>query len=56
MPTDIGLVVMRKAEAEAQISKDALIDLTIVCLWAILGLVLTSLMFNLGFDPALGEV
>jgi hypothetical protein len=56
MPTDIAVVLMRKAEAEAHASNDALTDLTIVYLWAALGLVLTALMFNLGFDPALAVV
>ena len=56
MPTDIAMVLMRKAAAEAQASNDAVADLTTVCLWAALGLVLTALMFNLGFDSALAEV
>ena len=34
MPTDIALVLKRKAEAEAQGSKDALTVLIIVCLTA----------------------
>ena len=53
MPTDIAMVRMRKVQANAQTSKDALTGLTIVCLWAVLGLVLTALMFNRGFDPVI---
>jgi hypothetical protein len=55
MPTDIALVLMRRAEAEAQASKDALTDLMIVCLWASFGLVLTALMSKYGFDPSLAQ-
>lgn len=47
MPTDVALVLMRKAEMEARASKDALV---IVCLWALAGLVIAALMSRLGFD------
>ena len=55
MPTDIAIALMRKAQAEAHASYDAPMDLTIVCLWAALGLALTALML-IGFDPAFAEV
>jgi hypothetical protein len=53
MPTDIALVLMRKAQAEAQASKEGLTDLIIVCLWAALGLAFMALMFKFGFEPTL---
>jgi hypothetical protein len=56
MPTDIAMVPVRKAKAEAHASNEVLTDLTIVCLWAALGLVLAALMFDQGFDPALAGV
>ena len=31
------------------------VDFSIVCLWATLGLVLTALMFALGFDAEVGQ-
>ena len=56
MPTDIVMVLKRNAEAKEQAHRD-MADLTIIaCLWSALGLVLTVLMFILGFDPALTEV
>jgi hypothetical protein len=51
MPTDLAVVLTRKAEAEAQASRDAQTNLIFVCLWAALGLVFTAVMFNQGFDP-----
>jgi hypothetical protein len=56
MPTDIVLVLKRKAEDEAQASKRRAADLTIVCFWAVLGLVLAMLMIGMGFDAALDLV
>jgi hypothetical protein len=56
MPTDIVMVLRRSAEAEEQANRDLSDQMMIVCLWSALGLVLTALMFNLGFDPALAEV
>jgi hypothetical protein len=55
MPTDIALVLMRKAEAEAQQLKDEQDNLVIVCLWTTIGLVLAALMFEFGFDPTLAQ-
>lgn len=55
MPTDIAMVLMRKAEREAQASKDALTGLTVVCLWSVLGLVLAMLMISMGFDADLAQ-
>ena len=46
MPTDIALLAFRKAQMETQVSKDAV---TIVCLWAVVGLVLSAFMFRFGF-------
>ena len=56
MPTDIVLVLRRNAEAEEQAKRDLSDQMMIVFLWSALGFVLTVLMFNLGFDPALAEV
>ena len=56
MPTDIVLVLMRKAEAKEQARRDLADLMMIGCLWSALGLELTALMYNLGFDPALAEV
>lgn len=53
MPTDIVLVLRRKAEKEAQASKRRVTDLTIVCFWSVLGLVLAMLMIRMGFDADL---
>lgn len=50
MPTDIVLVLTRRAEEEAQTSKRRVTDLTIVCIWSVLGLVLAMLMIRMGFD------
>jgi hypothetical protein len=55
MPTDIALVLMRKAEAEAQARKEVQTDLVITCLWVTLGLVLTALMFRFGFYAEIAE-
>jgi len=57
MPTDIALVLKRKAEAEAQAqgSKDALTVLIIVCLWVTFGLLFAALLSNHGLDPALAQ-
>ena len=52
MPTDIASVLLHKTEAEEQ----AKAYLMIVCLWSALGLVLTALMFNLGFGPEFARV
>jgi hypothetical protein len=53
MPTDVAMLLMRKAEAEARTLRDQQNDLILVCLWAALGLVLTAVMFDRGFDPLL---
>lgn len=47
MSTDITLARSRKAQVEAQVSKDTM---AIVCLWAVVGLVLAVLMVHFGFD------
>lgn len=47
MPTEIAFVLSRKAELEAQASKDVFL---IICLWAVVGLLLTALMSRFGFD------
>jgi hypothetical protein len=56
MPTDIVLVLRHKTMAEAQAYRDLNDQMTIVCLWSALGLVLTALMFNLDFGSSLAEV
>ena len=53
MPTDIGFVPRRKAVPKPQISKNTFTDLTTICLWSIVGLVLVTLLFNSGMDPEL---
>ena len=53
MPTDIEFVPGRKAASKPQISKDAFTDLTTICLWSIVGLVLLTLLLNSGMDPEL---
>ena len=53
MPTDLALVLIRKAEAEAQAWRDVLTDLALVVLWAVTGLVFTVRMCNQGFDPGI---
>jgi hypothetical protein len=50
MPTDVALLLMRKAETKARASKDLRDDLIVVCLWAVAGLVLAALMSRIGFD------
>ncbi len=50
MPTDIAMVLSRKAEVEAQASKASIDVFLIICLWAAVGLVLTAHMARLGFD------
>jgi hypothetical protein len=55
MPTDIVLVLMRKAQAEKQALKEDLAALITSCLWVTLGLVLTVLISKYGFDPALAQ-
>ena len=52
MPADIALLLLRKTQMETQVSKDAL---TIACLWAIVGLVLSALMFRFGFAAEIAE-
>jgi len=47
MSTDIAMVHLRKAQVEAQVSKTTL---TILCLWAVVGLALAGLMLHFGFD------
>ena len=44
MPTDIAMVLSRKAEVEAQASKASIDVFLIICLWAAVGLVLTAHM------------
>ena len=55
MPTDIALVLKRKAEAEAQGSRDVLTVLIIVCLWVTFGFLFAALLSNHGLDPALAQ-
>lgn len=55
MPTDIVMVLMRKAKEEAQTLTDILTDLTVVCFWSVLGLVLAMLMVRMGFDADLAQ-
>ena len=55
MPTDIVLVLRRKAEDEAQASKHRVAELTIVCFWSVLGLILAMLMIRMGFDADLAS-
>jgi hypothetical protein len=50
MPTDIALVLMRKAQLEMQASEERLNCLIIGCLLATLGLALTALMIWFDFD------
>ncbi len=53
MPTNIVFVPRRKATPKSQISKDAFTDLTTICLWSIVGLVLATLLLNSNMDPEL---
>ena len=53
MPTDIAFVPRRKVNPKLQISKDAFTDLTTICLWSIVALVLTMLLLNSSMDPEL---
>ena len=46
MSTDIATALLHRAHIEAQVSKS---NLTIVCLWAVTGLVVTALMIRLGY-------
>lgn len=52
MPTDIAMALTHNVPAEKQ-THSYPNGLIIVCLWSVLGLVFTALMFKLGFDPAL---
>ena len=52
MPADIALLLLRKTQMETQVSRDAL---TIACLWAVVGLVLSGLMFKFGFAAEIAE-
>jgi hypothetical protein len=47
MSTDIATARVRKVRVDAQDWKGTL---TIVCLWAVVGLVLAALMAHVGFD------
>jgi len=53
MPTNIVFAPRRKATPKSQISKNAFTDLTTICLWSIVGLVLVTLLLNSGMDPEL---
>ena len=53
MPTDIGFVPRRKATPKEKSSKSALTDLTTICLWSIVGLVLVTLLLDSGMTPEL---
>jgi hypothetical protein len=55
MPTDIGLALIRKAEAETQAFKEELTFLFVSFLWAAFGTVLAVLIFERGFDPTISE-
>ena len=46
MTAGVALVLSRKAQVEAQVSKDTTV---IVCCWAVVGLALTVLMCRFGF-------
>ena len=52
MPTDVALVLTRKARLEAKESREKLSERMILCLWIALGLLLTAAMSNQGLDPA----
>lgn len=47
MSTDIAMAHLPKAKMDAKVSKGTM---TIVCLWAVVGLILTVLMAHFGFD------
>ena len=53
MPTDIGVVPKRKGTPKERRSKSAFTDLTTICLWSIVGLVLVTLLLNSGMTPEL---
>ena len=53
MPTDIGFVPGRKGTPKEQSSKDAFTDLTTICVWSIVGLVLVTLLVDSGMTPEL---
>jgi hypothetical protein len=52
MPTDVAVALKRKAEMEARCRDDALL---VVFLWALVGLVLTAVMFRFGFDLGIAK-
>ena len=47
MSTNIAMAHLPKAQMDATVSKDTM---TIVCLWAVVGLVLAAFMAHFGFD------
>ncbi len=53
MPTDIGVVPRHGGAPKEQNSKSAFTDLTTICLWSIVGLVLVTLLLNSGMTPEL---
>ena len=52
MPADIAVLLLRKPRMETRISNNAV---TIVCFWAVVGLVLSALMFRFGFAAEIAE-
>ena len=53
MPTDIGVVPRHRRTPKEQGSKSAFTDLTTICLWSMVGLVLVTLLLNSGMTPEL---
>ena len=52
MSTDTALVLKHNARQEAQAAHT---DLTVVCLWSVLGLLLAILMIRMVFDVDLAQ-
>jgi hypothetical protein len=53
MPTNITFVPRRKPTSKPKILNDMFTDLTTVCFWAIVALVLVTLLINSPMDPEL---
>jgi hypothetical protein len=50
MSINLAQVLTHRAKEKTQTSKHNLTDLTVVCLWSALGLVLAMVMIRAGFD------
>lgn len=50
MPTDIAVVLARRAEEKAKAAKDEMAELAVVFLWYLVGLTLMELICRHGLD------